>query len=114
MSCERVPCLRGCRVLPPAGCAPRAPSAAGGTGALAGGGLTVAVCGHGLKHLYPHDNRALAARIREHGALLSELPPDTAVRPGLFRRRNRLISGLALGTVVVEASLASGSLITAR
>jgi DNA processing protein len=83
-------------------------------GALEAGGLTVAVCGHGLAHLYPRDNRALARRIREHGALMSALPPDAGVRAWHFPARNRLISGLARATLVIEASHRSGSLMTAR
>ena len=83
-------------------------------GALEGGGLTVAVCGHGLAHLYPRENRVLARRIRARGALLSALPPHAPVRPWHFPERNRLISALALATLVVEAGHGSGSLITAR
>lgn len=82
--------------------------------ALEAGMLTVAVVGTGPDRVYPRKHRQLAARIEEHGAIVSEFPPGTEARPDHFPRRNRLIAGLALGTLVVEAGLQSGSLITAR
>jgi DNA processing protein len=88
--------------------------AASHEGALAGGGLTVAVCGCGLDTMYPRRNAALAHRIREHGALVSEFPPRTRPLAPYFPQRNRVISGLSFGTLVVEAAQRSGSLITAQ
>jgi DNA processing protein len=82
--------------------------------ALAAGACTIAVLGTGPDLVYPMSHRELATRVAAHGALVSEFPPGTPGHPNHFPRRNRLIAGLGLGTLVVEASLRSGSLITAR
>ncbi len=81
-------------------------------GALAGG--TVAVLAGGADVIYPPENEALWQRMVEAGTVVSEMPPGTQPQASHFPRRNRIISGLALGVVVVEASFKSGSLITAR
>jgi DNA processing protein len=83
-------------------------------GALEGKGKTVAVQGRGMDAIYPSENRKLAEKIVENGALISEFPIGTGPTPENFPIRNRIISGLTLGVVVVEAAEYSGSLITAR
>jgi DNA processing protein len=86
--------------------------AAAHEGALDSG--TVAVLAGGVDVVYPEENRALYGEIEARGALVSEIPPGTVPQTRHFPRRNRLISGLSLGALVVEATLRSGSLITAR
>ena len=92
----------------------RGVDAAAHRGALAAGGQTVAVLAGGLDRIYPPEHASMAVQIAGQGALLSEARDGTAPLPGLFPVRNRIISGLSRGLVVVEAAERSGALITAR
>ncbi|MCG8669892.1 MAG: DNA-processing protein DprA [Pseudomonadales bacterium] len=88
--------------------------AAAHMGAIAGNGPTIGVTAHGLDKIFPKRNRPLAAEMLNKGAWVSEFPVGVVPRPNYFPRRNRIISGLSLGVLVVEAAVKSGSLITAR
>ena len=88
--------------------------AAAHTGALEAEGRTIAVLSNGVSEVYPPQHEELGRKIAESGALISEMPPGTKPQKGMFPQRNRLISGLTLGTIVMEAAERSGALITAR
>jgi DNA processing protein len=88
--------------------------AAAHRGALAAGGRTIAVLASGLLEIYPPEHEKLAVEVAASGYLLSEAPPRMVPMSGAFPQRNRLISGMCLGTIVVEAPERSGALITAR
>ena len=88
--------------------------AAAHQGGLDGSGSTIAIIGTGADLVYPKANERLAAEVSARGAMISEFPLGTAPVPGNFPRRNRLISGLSRGVLVVEAAVSSGSLITAK
>lgn len=81
-------------------------------GALAGGGVTAAVLGSGVDVIYPRENAGLARRVLESGCILSEYPPGTPPKRFRFPQRNRIISGLSMGVVVIEAGSRSGTMIT--
>jgi DNA processing protein len=88
--------------------------AAAHRGALSAGGRTIAVLANGLSQIYPPEHEELAAEVRSHGAVVTELPMYQGPLAGLFPQRNRIISGLSLGVIVVEAAPRSGSLSTAH
>ncbi|MEW4983594.1 MAG: DNA-processing protein DprA [Cycloclasticus sp.] len=83
-------------------------------GALEGNGYTIAVAATGLDRVYPASHKPLAEEIIKTGAIVSEFPIGTQPKPGYFPRRNRIISGLSLGVLVVEAAIKSGTLVTAK
>lgn len=84
--------------------------------ALSAKARTIAVLGSGIdpRVLYPQENKKLACEIEQHGAVISEYKPDASARPGYFPQRNRIVSGLSLGVLVIEAGFKSGALITAK
>lgn len=88
--------------------------AAAHRGALLAGGRTVAVLGSGVQRIYPPEHEPLAGEILKQGALISEAPPDAPPHGGMFPQRNRIISGMCIGVIIVEAGETSGALITAR
>ncbi len=88
--------------------------AAAHRGALKAGGRTLAIMASGVKTIYPPEHKELADEISQQGALLSEMPLDQRPLPGLFPQRNRIISGICLGVIVIEATRNSGALYTAR
>lgn len=88
--------------------------AAAHRGALAAGGRTLAVLGSGVLNMYPPEHAALADEVVARGAVISESPPRSPPLSGAFPQRNRIISGMSLGVLVVEASVRSGALISAR
>lgn len=88
--------------------------AAAHRGAIAAGGRTLAVLAGGVLNIYPPEHRELADEVQQHGALVSETPTASVLQGGMFPQRNRVISGLSLGVIVVEAGQRSGALITAR
>ena len=88
--------------------------AAAHCGAIASGGRTIAVLGSGVLNIYPPEHDQLALEVIAHGALISESPPLSSPHAGAFPQRNRIVAGLSLGTVVVQAADRSGALITAR
>ncbi|HEV3343590.1 MAG TPA: DNA-processing protein DprA [Pirellulales bacterium] len=92
----------------------RGVDAAAHRGALSAGGRTIAVLGSGVLNIYPPEHADLAKEVIAHGAVVGEAPVRSAPLSGAFPQRNRLISGMSLGVVVVEAALQSGALITAR
>lgn len=112
-------CQRFCRDLAGAGLTIASGLALGVDGAahrsaLDAGGATVAVLPTGIDSVYPRRHQPLARDIADRGVVVSEFPPNTSPRRGNFHRRNRTLSGLALGTLVIEAGRPSGSLITAN
>jgi len=88
--------------------------AAAHRGAMAAGGRTIGVLASGVMNIYPPEHDRLADEVASHGALISESPPHAAPLSGTFPQRNRVISGMSLGIIVVEAAERSGALITAR
>lgn len=88
--------------------------AAAHRGALKAGGRTLAIMASGVKTIYPPEHKDLAEEISQQGAVLSEMPLDQRPLPGLFPQRNRIISGICLGVIVIEATRSSGALYTAR